>query len=345
MLRPVENPPGRFVATAVEWDIPPPPAHLQVFEDDSRGILARNESPDLHHRWSLNPYRGCTHACTYCYARPSHEYLAFGAGTDFESRIVVKPRAAELLAEAFEERAWEGESVLFSGNVDCYQPLEHRYGLTRACLAVCLRYRNPVALITKSSLIERDLDLLVQLHAVARVRVLVSIPFWDPTLSRAIEPGAPLPARRFRAIAALARAGIPVGVNVAPVIPGLNDRDLPRVLEAAREAGATGAGMILVRLPPAVAPYFESTLRARLPTRADGVLARIRRMRQGALYTAGFGDRMRGSGPEWEVIERLFAVTTERLGLARRPADGGEPEPPTTFRRPGEGRQLGLFGG
>jgi len=345
MLRSAANPTSRFLATEVEWDIPPPPAHLQVFEDDSRGILSRNDSPDLYHRWSVNPYRGCTHACTYCYARPSHEYLAFGSGTDFESRIVVKPRAAELLEEAFEARSWEGETILYSGNVDCYQPLEHRYRLTRACLAVCVRYRNPVALITKSTLIERDLDLLQQLHEVARVRVLLSIPFWDPATSRAIEPGAPLPARRLRTVAALARAGISVGVNVAPVIPGLNDRDIPRVLEAARDAGATRAGMILVRLPPTVAPYFESTLRDRLPTRADGVLARVRRMHRGALYSPRFGERMKGSGPEWEAIEQLFQLTTTRLGLARRPADAGEvqPEPSTTFRRPSDGRQVGLF--
>lgn len=347
MLRPIANPLGRFDPVQLEWEVPPDLARLQIFEDDARQILSRNDSPDLHFRWSVNPYRGCMHACTYCYARPSHEYLSFGAGTDFETKIVVKPNAPELLGAAFEAPGWTGESLLFSGNVDCYQPLEHRYRLTRGLLEVCRAYRNPVAIITKSALVERDLDVLVGLAALTRVRVLISIPFWDPAVSRAMEPGAPSPERRFRAMRALAEAGIPVGVNVAPLIPGLNDRDIPRLLQAAAAAGASRAGMILVRLPLAVAPYFEETLRARLPTRAAGVLARIRRARDGKLNKATFGDRMKGEGPEWEATEQLFQLWVQRLGLNRTAPDAGEADGtpvPSTFRRPGAGVQLGLFG-
>lgn len=322
-------------------------ARLQVFEDTSRSILSRNDSPDLFHRWSLNPYRGCTHACAYCYARPSHEYLSFGAGTDFDSKIVVKLDAPELLAEAFSEGKWEGETVLFSGNTDCYQPLEHRYRLTRACLEVCLRYRNPVTIITKSPLIERDLDILLLLNREARLRVVLSIPFFDPRIARAMEPGAPSPARRLRTIGVLSRAGIRVSVNIAPVIPGLNDRDIPRILQAAHAEGARRAGLILVRLALSVAPVFEARLRATLPERAEGVLARIRRARDGKLNNAAFGERMRGQGVEWEATEQLFRLWVSRLGMESRMGDGRsneEGDEPTTFRRPGEGRQMGLFG-
>ena len=350
MLRPIANPPSRFDAPTVDWDEAPDLAHLQIFEDDSQQILSRNDSPDLHFRWSVNPYRGCTHACTYCYARPSHEYLSFGAGTDFETKIVVKTRAPALLRSAFEGHAWVGESILFSGNVDCYQPLEHRYRLTRGCLEVCRDYRNPVAMITKGALITRDLDVLVALNAVTRLRVSFSIPFWDPAIGRAMEPGAPTPARRLHAMKVLADAGITVGINIAPVIPGLNDRDIPALLRAAAAAGATRAGMILVRLPSSVAPYFAQTLGERLPSRADGVLARIRRARSGLLNQASFGARMRGEGPEWDATEQLFRLWVRKLGLNRvapDAPDGLDPEelPPSTFRRPGAGVQMGLFGG
>lgn len=346
MLRPVENPPGRFDPTSVEWIEPPELARLQVYEDDSGQILSRNDSPDLHFRWSLNPYRGCMHACTYCYARPSHEYLSFGAGTDFETKIVVKPKAPERLVAAFEAPIWNGEWVLFSGNVDTYQPLEYRYQLTRRCLAVCLDYQNPVAIITKGALIERDLDLLQALAQRARVRVTLSIPFLDRETSRAMEPGAPAPERRLRTIQRLADAGIPVGINIAPVVPGLNDRDIPHLLQAAHAAGARHAGMILVRLPLGVAPYFESTLRERLPSRADAVMARIRRARDGRLNNPAFGDRMKGSGAEWEATARLFELWVNRLGMSRRgPEDPGRDELPSPFRRPGHGVQVRLFGG
>jgi DNA repair photolyase len=333
------NPPSRFEEVHVEWDEEAPPAKLRVYEDASKSILAKNDSPDLPFTWSLNPYRGCSHSCIYCYARPSHEYLGWGAGTDFDTRILVKKDAASLLKQAFEAASWQGEPILFSGNTDCYQPLEYRLGLTRACLEVCLEYRNPVSLITKSNLVERDVALLVALHGAARVNVTVSIPYADPALARAIEPGAPTPARRLRAVRTLAEAGIPVGVNVAPVIPGVNDREVPAVLKLAREAGARHAAMIMVRLPGSVAPYFEERLRAALPSRADGVLARIRRARGGRLNNAEFGARMRGEGEEWEATHQLFRVWHAKLGYAPHAWEA----PPPTFRRPGQATQVGLF--
>lgn len=341
MLRPVANPPSRYDPRVIDWEEPPELARLQVYADHSRSILSRNDSPDLRHRWSVNPYRGCMHACAYCYARPSHEHLGFGAGTDFDTRIVVKPDAPRLLAEAFERPGWAGERVLFSGNTDCYQPLEHRWRLTRACLEVCARYRNPVTVITKSALVERDLDVLVELHRRARLDVVLSIPFADAALARRVEPGAPSPERRFRAVERLAAAGLTVSVNVAPVIPGLNDREVARVLERARAAGARHAAMILVRLDGPVAEVFAERVREAFPERAPGVLARLRRARGGELGCRTFGARMRGEGAEWEAVDQLFRVTRRRLGFA----DPVDAEPPTTFRRPGDARQARLFGG
>jgi DNA repair photolyase len=340
MFRTVANPPSRFEEVRVEWDEEAPPAVLRIYDDESRSILAKNDSPDLPFTWSLNPYRGCSHSCIYCYARPSHEYLGWGAGSDFDTRILVKRNAAALLTAAFDAPSWEGEPILFSGNTDCYQPLEYRLRLTRACLEVCLRYRNPTNLITKSNLIERDIDVLTDLHREAGVHATVSIPYHDPVLARAIEPGAPTPARRLRAMRRLADAGIPVGVNVAPVIPGLNDREIPAVLKAARDAGATRAGLILVRLPGSVAPWFEERLRAVLPGRADGVMARIRRARGGKLNNPAFGERMRGEGEEWAATEQLFRLWYDKLGYGEWTPRTG----PSPFRRPKpETGQLRLF--
>ncbi|HTM19667.1 MAG TPA: radical SAM protein, partial [Kofleriaceae bacterium] len=270
--RPVSNPPNPWASTEVEYLEEVPTVRVQVFEDHTRSILAHNDSPDLGFRHSVNPYRGCQHACLYCYARPTHEYLDFGAGTDWETKIVVKPRAAELLREAFDKPGWKGEYVMFSGVTDCYQPLEASYRLTRACLEVCAEYRNPLGIITKAPLIERDIDVLQELNRLARASVTMSIPFWDADTARAIEPWVATPARRLKAIERLAAAGIPVGINIAPVIPGLNDGDIPRLLAAARDAGASHAGWVLLRLPGSVKAVFEERLRATLPLRADRVL-------------------------------------------------------------------------
>ncbi|HVR61514.1 MAG TPA: radical SAM protein, partial [Polyangia bacterium] len=223
---PLSNPPNPWASTDVVYLEGAPEVRLQVFEDHTRTILAKNDSPDVGFTWSVNPYRGCFHGCAYCYARPSHEYLGMGAGTDFDRKIVVKPEAPRLLRQAFEKKSWQGELVVFSGVTDCYQPLEASYRLTRGCLEVCAAYRNPVGIITKAPLIERDLDVLVALSERARVSVTLSIPFFDEDKARAIEPFVATPHRRLRTIEKLARAGIDVGVNIAPMIPGLGDEDL-----------------------------------------------------------------------------------------------------------------------
>jgi DNA repair photolyase len=314
---PIANPPNPWATTEVEYLEGAPEVKLEVFEDQTRQILAKNNSPDVGFTFSVNPYRGCFHACAYCYARPSHEYLSMGAGTDFDRKIMVKLRAAELLRAAFAKKSWRKETVAFSGVTDCYQPLEASYRLTRGCLEVCVEHANPAAIITKSALIERDVDVLLQLARVASAFVTISIPFWDPERARAIEPYVPTPARRLRVIETLARAGLSVGVNVAPIIPGLNDQDIPRILAAARDAGATRAGCVLVRLPGSVKQVFEQRLRDALPLVADRVLHRIRETRGGQLYDPRFGVRGRGEGIYADAIERLFDATATRLGFER----------------------------
>lgn len=341
--RPVANPPNRFHSTHVAYDdgaVATTP--IEVLDDASRTILSHNDSPDVGFDWSVNPYRGCVHACAYCYARPTHEYLGFGAGTDFDTKIVVKRRAPELLREAFEKPSWRGELVVFSGVTDCYQPLEAELRLTRACLEVCAEYRNPVALITKAPLVERDVDVLRTLARDARVHVRVSVPFIDKEHARAIEPFVATPERRLRTIETLAKAGIPVGVNVAPVIPGLSDDQLPKILEAARDAGATHAAYVLLRLPGAVQAVFEERIRIAFPERAERILHRVRDTRGGALYQPQFMVRGRGTGLHAETIGTLFETSVRRLGLNRH--DFGDDSGETTFRRPPRcGQQLGLF--
>ena len=335
--RPIHNPPNPYETTSVTWLEAPPDQPVRVYEDATRNILAKNDSPDLSFSWSVNPYRGCLHACAYCYARPTHEYLGFGAGSDFETQIVIKPDAARLLREAFDKPSWKGELVMFSGVTDCYQPLEASYRLTRGCLEVCLEYRNPVAVITKAPLVERDIDLLAALATEAGAGVSMSIPFWDPDKARAIEPFVATPERRIRALERLSAAGIPVGVMVAPIIPGLNDQDIGAVLGAARAAGASWAGMVLLRLPGSVKAVFEDKLRARLPLAADKILHRIRETRGGKLYDSRFGARQVGEGHYAETIQSFFDQMVKKLGFPGRfPA-------PSAFRRPARGQlALGL---
>jgi len=277
-----------------------------------------------------------------CYARPTHEYLSFGAGTDFERKIVIKPHVAELLREAFEKKSWQGELIMLSGNTDCYQPLENEYRLTRSILEVCAEYRNPVHIITKSALVERDIDLLQRLNAEATVGVSVSIPFWNPETARKMEPFVTTPARRMKAVERLAAAGIPVTVNIAPLILGLGDRDMPSILEAAAAAGARGASLIALRLPGAVKEVFSERLRAGFPLAAEKILRRTREMRGGKLYDARFGARMSGEGEFYQTVERLFHQTCDRLGLSRH--EGHRQQVPSTFRRPTDKNgQLRLF--
>ncbi len=339
------NPKNRFLSSEVEWldELPPPPAELKLIEDSSRQIIASNDSPDIPFTYSVNPYRGCFHGCAYCYARPTHEYLGFGAGTDFERNIVFKPRAGELLREAFEKPSWKGDLLVFSGVTDCYQPIEAEKRLTRACLEVCAEYRNPVGIITKSPLIERDVDLLLALQRDASCGVTLSIPLWKRESAHAMEPYVATPQRRIETIRRLASAGVRVGVNVAPLIPGLGDEEMVHVLEAAAGAGAKWAGTIFLRLPGSVAPVFEQRLRENLPLRAERVLHQIRVARGGKLNSAEFGKRQEGTGVHWSATLRLFEMTAQRLGLRTREM-GGEPMREGTFRRPGKpGDQLSLL--
>lgn len=335
------NPKNPFHSTHVEREEELPPAKLDLRVDHAQSVLAENDSPDVPFRWSLNVYRGCSHACAYCYARRTHEYLDLGAGEDFERVIVHKPDAPRLLEAHFQRPSWVGEPVNAAGVTDCYQPVEAKLGLMRACLEVFARYRNPITILTRSPLILRDLDLLRELAAHGAVRVQISVPVLDETFRRALEPGTRPAAARLDAVHQLAQAGIPVGVSLAPVIPGLTDVAIPKALAAAAEAGAAWVFMGLVRLPGSVADVFEARLRHTLPGRADAVMDRIRRARGGALGGGGFGDRMRGHDLAWQVIQQQFRLERERLGLADRPPPFADPSP---FRRPVDRRgQLALF--
>jgi DNA repair photolyase len=275
-----------------------------------------------------------------CYARPTHEYLSFGAGTDFERKIVIKPQAPALLRERFEKPSWRGELIMLSGNTDCYQPLENTYRLTRGILEVCAEYRNPVHVITKSPLIERDVDLLLKLEREASVGVSISIPFWKTETARALEPFVTTPERRMKTAERLAAAGIDVTINIAPLILGLGDRDVAAILEAAATAGVKRAALIPLRLPGAVKEVFEERLRAAFPLSAEKVLRRTREMRGGKLYDPRFGQRMTAEGLHFQATLQLFEKTCQRLGLNQ----SDERERPSTFRRPTDkGGQLRLF--
>jgi DNA repair photolyase len=334
------NPPNPFESRHRELLEPPSQVKLEVFDDSIREILSRNESPDLPFRWSLNPYRGCFHACAYCYARPTHEYWGFGAGTDFDSKIIVKRSAPALLRQAFLKPSWKGELIVFSGNTDCYQPLEATYELTRACLTVCAEFRNPVGIITKAALITRDLAILKKLHQETRVQVYFSIPFADNETARKVEPQAPSITKRLEAMRVLSDAGIRTGVSIAPVIPGLNDDDIPEVLMRAREAGAMDATFVVLRLSGNVEPVFLERMAVAFPDRIKKITNRIREVRGGKLSESGFFKRHHGEGAYWHLIEQLFEVSRRRAGYP----DESEQPVPHTFRRPGC-EQLVLFEG
>lgn len=337
-MRAVSNPPNRFEAESREFLDGPPPVGLQIYEEETKDILSHNESPDLPFRWSLNPYRGCFHACAYCYARPTHEYWGFGAGTDFESKIVVKINAAARLRETFLRPSWQGEIIAFSGNTDCYQPVEASYRLTRACLEVCAEFRNPVGLITKAALIVRDIDVLRQLAREAWVRVFFSIPFADNETARKVEPQAPSITSRLEAMRRLSEAGIPTGVSVAPVIPGLNDEAVPEILARARDAGATTATYILLRLSGSVEPVFLERMQAAFPDRARKITNRLREVRGGALTETRFFKRHHGEGTSWSIVEQLFEAGCRKAGFPSKQDE----TVPRTFCRPLSG-QMSLF--
>ncbi len=335
-----ENPPNRFERLFVESDPdedgPGPPVPTSYYRDTSRTILSENHSPDIPFRWSLNPYRGCEHGCSYCYARPSHEYLGFSAGLDFETRLVVKEDAPELLRKKLSSPNWQPETISMSGNTDPYQPLERRLRITRRCLEVLARFRNPVDVITKSDLVARDIDLLGELASHGAARVMVSVTTLDADLAGRLEPRAARPERRLEAVRALADAGIPVGVMVAPVIPGLTDDEIPAILKAAAQAGAHGAAWILLRLPQPVDRLFEDWLEQHFPQRKDKVLHRIRQCREGRITDGRFGRRMRGQGPYAQQLAALFRTTARRLGLDRHIPDPSS----AAFCRPDQQHRL-----
>ena len=285
------------------------------YRDTSKTILAKNDSPDIPFTYSLNPYRGCEHGCIYCYARPSHEYLGFSAGIDFETKIMVKLDAPELLEKAFRSRSWQADTVSLSGNTDCYQPVERRLRLTRRCLEVFLRFRNPVGIVTKNALVLRDLDILRELARLNLIHVVLSMGSLDAALVRALEPRTSTPQQRLRAVRELATAGVPAGVLAAPVIPGLTDEELPSVLKAAADHGASFAGYTLLRLPGAVEPLFIDWLKRTLPDRAAKVISRIKDTRRGRMSEAAFGTRMWGEGETAKAIEALYDINARKYGL------------------------------
>ncbi len=336
------NPGNRFESShyepSPEEEADPGKPATAFLPDFSESLITTNNSPDVGFTHSLNPYRGCEHGCVYCYARPTHEYLGFSAGLDFESKIMVKERAPELLRRELSKPAWTGTPLAMSGVTDCYQPVEKRLRITRRCLEVMSAFHQPVGIITKNGLITRDLDLLGDMAARGLVHAHVSITTLRPELTAKLEPRTARPSLRLETVRQLAAAGIPVNVMAAPVIPGLTDTELPAILEAAAEAGARSAGYTLLRLPLGVAPLFEDWLDRHEPGKKDRVLSRIRAVRGGKLNDARFGSRMRGEGVFAEQIHTLFKISARRCGLDR----GLPPLRTDRFQVPGKPRQLEL---
>jgi len=336
------NPPSRFEQIVLERDADwnpeeDPLPRTRFYRDLSQTIISRNESPDIPFQASINPYRGCEHGCSYCYARNTHEYLGFSAGLDFETKIMVKEKAPELLRRELSSLKWKPQELAMSGVTDCYQPIERRLQLTRRCLAVLAEFRNPVIIITKNFLVTRDLDLLRELATFRAVHVNLSINSLSSDLAHDLEPRASSPKQRLAAVETLAKAGVPVGVLVAPVIPALNDHEIPSVLAAAKTAGASWAGTEILRLPLTVAPVFQQWLEAHVPEKRDKILGRIRAIRGGKLNDPRFGSRMRGEGVFADQIYQMFEVARRKPGIPEE-----APELNTAaFRRP-EGPQLGL---
>jgi DNA repair photolyase len=291
------------------------PIKTVFFNDTSKSILSKNDSPDIPFTYSVNPYRGCEHGCIYCYARPSHEYLGFSAGVDFESKILVKHDAAKLLEEAFRKKSWKPQMVCFSGNTDCYQPIEHRLQITRQCLEVFVKFRNPVGIITKNALIRRDLDLLKELATLNLVSVTISITSLNGDLIRVMEPRTSIPAKRLETVELLASNGIPVNVLVAPIIPGLTDEEIPAILKESASRGARSAGYTILRLNGPIEPLFRDWLERELPDRAKKILSRTKDIHAGKLSDARFGKRMKGEGEFARTINQMFKLNCARYGL------------------------------
>lgn len=312
--------------------------HTQFLPDTSKSLIAYNDSPDVGFNASINPYRGCEHGCVYCYARPTHEYLGFSSGLDFETKIMIKEEAPELLRDELSSRKWQPQVVALSGNTDCYQPVEKKKQLTRRCLEVFLEFRNPVVIITKNHLVTRDIDILSQLAKYQCIGVTVSVTTLDTKLASLLEPRASTPNRRLAAIRAISDAGIPVGYLQAPMIPGLTDSEAPAIAQAAAQAGAKFCGYVALRLPFAVKLLFEEWLEQHYPEKKEKILNRIRSIRSGKLNDPNFKSRMRGEGIFAEQMSELFRLAQKRAGIYEHwPKFSTE-----HFRRPSKD-QLTLF--
>ena len=305
--------------TATDEDLPPLRTTVQA--DATRSVITTNKSPDVGFEQSINPYRGCEHGCIYCYARPTHAYLGLSAGLDFETRLFAKFDAAALLRKELQRASYRCRVIALGVNTDAYQPVERRFQITRSILQVLSDFDHPVGLVTKSALVARDIDILAPMAARRLTAVTVSLTTLDRDLARHMEPRAATPPRRLETIRQLAAAGIPVGVNVAPVIPGLNDHEIEPILAAAKEAGASSAIHVLLRLPLEIKDLFQEWLQAHAPDRADRILSLVRQTRGGALNVSRFGERMRGTGPYADLIAHRFALACRRTGLDKRSYD------------------------
>jgi len=318
-VRYVQNPPNPYHKYGAEFLGEPSPVKLEIFEETAtRQIVTKNNSPDVGFEYSVNCYRGCQHGCTYCFARPYHEFLGYGAGTDFETKIVVKINAPTLLRNELRKKSLRGELMSFSFTTDPYLPLEANYELTRKCLEACRDFGNPVAIVTKSPLVTRDSDVLIEINKRNRAMVYFSIPFLTLEKSKLFEPFAPKPEIRFRAMKELASAGILVGIAIAPIIPGYNESDIPGLLQKARECGATEAFMTMLRLPTeSLQNYFVSRLKEYAPTKANKILNHIKRERGGKLNNSTFGERMSGKTEQWNLAVKMFDLHYRRLGFGQ----------------------------
>ena len=319
----VANPRNRFEPLAYEPDPEalvdeegdPVLPRTRFYRDHTRNILARNDSPDVGFDVSINPYRGCEHGCIYCYARPTHEFLGFSAGLDFETKILVKENASALLRESLMSPKWRAETIAIGGVTDPYQPAERKFRVTRSVLEVLREFRNPFGVITKNHLITRDVDILSEMASLNAAGASVSITSLRPEIQRVMEPRTSVPARRLAAVETLAKAGVPVNVMVAPIVPGLTDEEVPRILQAAADAGARSAAYVMLRLPHGVKELFEQWAKQHFPDRADKILNRVRGMRGGKLYESKWGMRQRGDGVFAQQMEAVFDVTCRKLGL------------------------------
>lgn len=342
----LENPSGRFEKLSLELehdpddpDSVPGQIKTEVFLDTTRSIISTNDSPDIGMEATVNPYRGCEHGCIYCYARPGHEYLGLSAGLDFETKIFAKPDAPQLLEKKLQSPHWEPKVITFSGVTDCYQPVEKKLKITRGCLEVLADFRNPVTIITKNHLVTRDIDLFAELASFNAVYINVSVTTLENSLSRQMEPRASAPALRLKAIEALAKAGVPVGIMIGPVLPGLTEHEIPAILESVANAGARSAHYTMLRLPYGVKDLFQTWLHTHYPDRASKVLQRVRDVREGQLNDAEFGTRMTGTGVYADQIAQMFSLYKKKHGLDRR-----YPRLSTAaFRRDARDRQMSLF--